>query len=146
MTAPGRVAYEPPQQSMRGQLLDAMTILALIFATLFVTTYLTTADGTDDATTSPPALSALPLTEGERTQYQKMIDTGTADQATIASAVATNRPDENKYEIDVLALLGTAALLAVYLGFVYRTSLREYREVVEEKFGPRTTPPSEEDR
>ena len=130
-----RAPYQPPQQSVRGQLLDAAVVLVLIFVTLFATTYLTEAAETPSG--DPRPLAELPLTPGERVQYQKMIDSGTADLATIAASVEANQPSADKYDIDVLALLGTAALLAVYLGFVYRVSSREYREVIEEKFGPR---------
>ena len=125
-------AYRPPQQPVRGQLLDAFVVLALIFVTLFATTYLTEAAETPSA--DPRPLAELPLTPGERVQYQKMIDSGTADLATIAAAVEVNQAGDDKYDIDVLALIGTALLLAVYLGFVYRVSFREYREVIEEKF------------
>jgi hypothetical protein len=128
-------AYRPPQQPVRGQLLDAFVVLALIFVTLFATTYLTEAAETPSA--DPRPLAELPLTPGERVQYQKMIDSGTADLATITAAVEANQAGDDKYDIDVLALVGTALLLAVYLGFVYRTSFREYREVIDEKFGPR---------
>jgi hypothetical protein len=131
-TAP---AYRPPQQSVRGQLLDAVVVLVLIFVTLFATTYLTEAAETPSA--DPRPLAELPLTPGERVQYQKMIDSGTADLETIAAAVEANQASDDKYDIDVLALVGTALLLALYLGFVYRTSFREYREVIDEKFGPR---------
>ncbi|MDF2976776.1 MAG: hypothetical protein K0S40_1504 [Actinomycetospora sp.] len=127
-------AYRPPQQSVRGQLLDAVVVLALIFVTLFATTYLTEAAETPTVDARP--LAELPLTPGERVQYQKMIDSGTADLATIAAAVEANQASDDKYDIDVLALVGTALLLALYLGFVYRTSIREYREVIDEKFGP----------
>ena len=66
-----------------------------------------------------------------------MIDTGTADLPTITASVEANQAGSDKYSIDhLIALFGTAALLALYLGFVYRTSFREYREVIEEKFGP----------
>lgn len=132
--APPRTAYEPPQQSVGGQLLDAVVVLVLIFVTLFATTYITSAE--DEATTDTRPLAELPLTPGERTQYQKMIDAGVADEETIAAGVEANQPADDKYEIDVLALLGTVVLLALYLGFVYRVSFREYREVVEERFGP----------
>lgn len=137
-TGEPRAPYEPPRQSLRGQLVDAAVILILIFATLFVTTYLT-GDESEETTDAPQVqqVSDLPVTPGERVQYQKMIDTGTADLPTIAAGVAANQPDPDKYDIDVWALIGTAALLAVYLGFVYRVSFREYREVIEEKFGPR---------
>lgn len=129
-----RPHYQPPQQSVRGQLLDAAVVLALIFVTLFATTYLTEAAETPSG--DPRPLAELPLTPGERAQYQKMIDSGTADLATITASVEANQPSADKYDIDVLALVGTAVLLAVYLGFVYRVSFREYREVVDEKFGP----------
>jgi len=140
-SAPGgteaATAYRPPRQSVRGQLLDAFVVLALIFVTLFATTYLTEAAETPSA--DPRPLAELPLTPGERVQYQKMIDSGTADLPAITAAVEANQASADKYDIDVLALLGTAVLLAVYLGFVYRTSFREYREVIEEKFGPRAS-------
>ncbi len=134
-----RAPYEPPRQTLRGQLVDAATVLLLIFATLFVTTYLT--EESEEESTSAAqvqSVSELPVTPGERAQYQKMIDNGTADLATISAGVEANQPDPHQYDIDVWALLGTAVLLAVYLGFVYRVSFREYREVIEERFGPRS--------
>lgn len=138
MSAPAEQAapYEPPRQSLGGQLIDAATILVLIFATLFVTTYII---GDEEETAGPQVqqVSELPVTPGEAVQYQKMIDTGTADLPTISSGVAANQPDEDKYAIDVWALVGTALLLAVYLGFVYSVSFREYREVIDERFGVR---------
>lgn len=138
MTAGGpgtaRTAYEPPQQSVRGQLLDAVVVLVLIFVTLFATTYISGSEDTAGGDVRP--LAELPLTPGERAQYQKMIDTGVTDLPTISAGVEANQAGADKYEIDVLALLGTAALLALYLGFVYRVSFREYREVIDEKFGP----------
>jgi hypothetical protein len=133
-------AYEPPEQSRRGQLIDAATILVLIFATLFVTTYL--AQGTTTAPADAPSaerpVAELPVNPTEQAQYQRLIDSGTTDLATVNAAVEAHRDQSGKYDINPWALLGTAALLAAYLGFVYRTSFREYREVVEERFGPRT--------
>jgi hypothetical protein len=133
-STPARQAYEPPKQSVRGQLLDAFVVLALIFVTLFATTYLT--ESVDSGSGAVRPLAELPITQGERAQYQKMIDTGVTDLETISASVEANQAGADKYEIDVLALLGTAVLLAVYLGFVYRVSFREYREVIDEKFGP----------
>jgi hypothetical protein len=136
--APTPTTYEPPRQGRRGQFLDAVVILVLIFATLFVTTYLTSEDSTDAGPTQVQSVNDLPVSPGERVQYQRMIDSGTADLPTVAADVAANQPRSDKYEIDALALVGTAVLLALYLGFVYRASFREYREVIEEKFGPGT--------
>jgi hypothetical protein len=133
-------AYEPPEQSRRGQLVDAATILVLIFATLFVTTYL--AQGTTTAAADAPSaerpVAELPVNPAEREQYQRLIDSGTTDLAAVNAAVEATRNQSDKYAINPWALLGTAALLAAYLAYVYRTSFREYREVVEERFGPNT--------
>lgn len=130
-------SYEPPEQSTRGQLIDAATILVLIFATLFVTTYFVqdTATTASSAEASRP-VAAMPVNPTERAQYQELINSGTTDLATVNAAVDSTKDNPDKYKIDVLALVGTAALLAVYLGFVYRTSFKEYREVIEERFGP----------
>lgn len=132
--------YEPPRQSRRGQLIDAGFILALIFVTLFVTTFVTQQEeaASDTGSTGKTVpLAQLPITDTERQQYQKMIDAGATDLATINSSVEANQAGADKYDFSVVALLGTVVLLGGYLAFVYRTSFREYREVIDEKFGPR---------
>lgn len=144
MSAPGvsgPTASAPPRQSGRGQLLDAVVILVLIFATLFGTTYLTSADSSGPPAAPVSSVRELPVGPGEQAQYQKVIDSGTADLPTVAADVSANQPSADKYPIPVLTLLGTVLLLALYLGFVYRVSFREYREVIEEKFGPRPPHP-----
>ncbi|MGH3328813.1 MAG: hypothetical protein ACRDPT_13650 [Streptomycetales bacterium] len=132
--------YEPPKQGLRGQLVDAATILALIFATLFLTTFITQRQADDTAAQAETAptrqLSELPITAAERQQFHKMIESGTVDLETVNASVQANRAGAQKYEIDVAALLGTAAVIVAYLVFVYRVSFREYREVIHEKFGP----------
>jgi hypothetical protein len=129
--------YQPPEQSRRGQLVDAITILLLIFATLFATTYIGQSQ-TDTATSDAARpVARLPVNPTERAQYQRLVDTGTTDLATVNSAVDTTADRADKYQINVWALIGTAALLAIYLGLVYRVSFREYQEVIEERFGPR---------
>jgi heme/copper-type cytochrome/quinol oxidase subunit 3 len=132
--------YQPPEQSRRGQLVDAATILVLIFATLFATTYLAQSATTAaaDAPSAERPVAELPVNPTEQAQYQRLIDSGTTDLATVNAAVEATRNQSDKYDISLWALLGTAALLALYLGYVYRTSFREYREVVEERFGPRS--------
>jgi hypothetical protein len=129
--------YEPPEQSRRGQLVDAATILVLLFATLFVTTFLVQDSSTGgDAATADRPVAQMPVNPTEREQYQRLIDSGATDLATVNAAVDASTSQSDKYAINVWALLGTAALLAIYLAFVYRTSFREYREVIEERFGP----------
>lgn len=129
-------SYEPPEQSTRGQLVDAATILVLLFATLFVTTYFVQDTSTAASGAANRPVAAMPVNNTERAQYQELISSGTTDLATVNAAVDATKGQSDKYRIDVLALLGTAVLLAVYLGFVYRTSFKEYREVIEERFGP----------
>lgn len=131
----------PPRQSNRGQLIDAITMLLLIFATLFATTYLVSAGGSDGSGSGSGAdrpISSLPITGAEKAQYHKMIDAGIIDRPGVVAAVQANRPGPDKYPVDAAVLAGAVLLLAAYLGFVYRASLRQYREVVVHKFGPRT--------
>lgn len=132
--------YESPQQARWSQLADAVIILALLFVTLFATTLVMQLEESESSTSAPSEqvrLSDLPINEIEREQYQKMIDAGVTDLASVNQAVADNQAATDKYDFSLAALLGTIVLLAGYLGFVYRTSFREYREVIEEKFGPR---------
>lgn len=131
--------YEPPQQSLRGQLVDAVFILALLFATLFVSTYVLSlqaggAAGGDAA--GPRPVSELPISSAEKQQFQKMIDAGMVDLQAVNDSVAANRASTDKYAFSVLSLIVTAAIIIAYMAFVYRLSFKEYREVIEEKFGP----------
>lgn len=133
----GHVPYQPPKQGIRGQFVDAVIILALVFGALFVTTYVAydsgqAAAGNQDHTQS---FSELDITAAERQQYQKMVDAGMIDRSGINAAVAANNAGIDKYQIAVLPLFGVFGILIVYLIFVYRVSFREYREVIHEKFG-----------
>lgn len=129
--------YEPPKQSMRGQFVDAVLILVLVFGALFVTTYV--AYGSGGAATAGQEgvqpLSQLDLTAAERQQYEKMIDAGMIDEAGVNAAVESNNARIDKYDIAIFPLIAVFGILVVYLAFVYRVSFREYREVINEKFG-----------
>lgn len=132
-----RSPYEPPKQSMRGQFVDALLILALVFGALFATTYVTNA-GDDGAATGQETvqpLSQLDLTAAERQQYAKMIDAGMADLESVNEAVRANNASLDKYDIAIFPLIAVFGILILYLAFVYRVSFREYREVINEKFG-----------
>ncbi|MBO0827701.1 MAG: hypothetical protein J2P24_07955 [Streptosporangiales bacterium] len=128
------------RQSGRSQLVDALVILALLFVTLFATTWIVekTTPTASTASTKGKTVDQLPLTGAERQQYKRMVSHGMVDQKTAAQQVAQNKPNDNQYPINPWLLLGTAVLLAGYLAFVYRTSFKEYREVIELKFGRRT--------
>ena len=131
--------YEPPRQSLRGQLVDAVFILVLLFATLFVSTYVLSLQAGGPAggeAARPRPVSELPISSAEKQQFQKMIDAGMVDRQAVNDSVAANRASTDKYTFSVLSLIVTAAVIIAYMAFVYQLSFKEYREVIEEKFGP----------
>jgi hypothetical protein len=131
--------YEPPRQSLRGQLVDAVFILVLLFATLFVSTYVLGLQAGVPAggeAAKPRPVSELPISPAEKQQFQKMIDAGMVDLQAVNDSVAANRASADKYAFSVLSLVVTAAIIVAYMVYVYRLSFKEYREVIEEKFGP----------
>lgn len=131
--------YRPPRQSMRGQLLDAVVILALLFGTLFVTTYVAASQGGGGGAaedSEPRPLAELPITDAERQRFGTLIDNGTMDLAAVNAAVEANQASADRYSINFLALAATVIVIVGYLAFVYRVSFKEYKEVIEEKFGP----------
>ena len=130
--------YEPPRQSMRGQLIDAVFILVLLFVTLFASTYVLSLQGGGAAggSAEPRPVSELPISSAGKQQFQKMIDAGMVDLPTVNDSVEANRPDAGKYAFSVLSLVVTAAIIVAYMAYVYRVSFKEYKEVIEEKFGP----------
>ena len=134
--------YEPPRQSLRGQLVDAVFILALLFATLFVSTYvlsLQAGGAAGGGGGQPRPVSELPISSAEKQQFQKMIDAGMIDLQAVNDSVAANRASVDKYAFSMLSLVVTAAIIVAYMVYVYRLSFKEYREVIEEKFGPSET-------
>jgi hypothetical protein len=126
-----------PQQSTASQITDAVFLLALVFVTLFVTTFVFADDGASvTGETQVTAIEDLPLPAAEKRQFLEMEDAGMVDAETVAAAVEANAPSEDKYSFNALGLLGTVLLALAYLAFVYRTSFKEYREVVRARFGP----------
>jgi hypothetical protein len=140
MAAPGTI-YEPPRQSGRGQVVDSVIILALLFAVLFgVTYYVQSTASSSDVETRP--IAELPLTAAEKQQYQRMVDEEILDLETVNAQVAASykRPGSDKYPISLWKLLLSIAVIGGYLVFVYKVSFKEYREVIRERFGPPATP------
>jgi len=128
-------ASGPLRQGKGGQFADAATVLVLLFATLFVTTFVFAEGegGGDDTEVTP--ISQLDISEAEKEQFELMKTEGMVDDETVASLVEANAPDENKYKIEWLPLIGIVGLAALYLAFVYAMSFREYREVIATRFG-----------
>ena len=139
MAAPG-AAYEPPRQSGRGQIVDSVIIMLLLFAVLFgVTYYVQSTASSSEVETRP--IAELPITPAEKQQFQRMVDEEIVDLETVNAQVAASykRPGSDKYPISLWKLLLTIAVIGGYLVFVYKVSFKEYREVVRERFGPSST-------
>lgn len=124
----------PERQSKRSQFIDAATLLALLFLTLFVTTFVLAEEETTDSAAAKP-ISQQDISAAEKRQYQVMKDEGLVDDTTVSTLVKDNAPRDDKYSVSWPLLGGTVGLAVLYLGFVYSTSFREYREVVAARFG-----------
>jgi hypothetical protein len=135
VSAAGPDIYEPPTQSRRGQLIDSVIILVLLFAVLFGVTYYTESSGSSSAG-EPKPISQLPITPTEKQQYQRLVDEGITDLEGVNEQVANNRPRDDKYTFGIGAAVLTFGVIGAYLLFVYVMSFKEYREVIRERFGP----------
>ena len=145
MPAGGVRIYQPPKQSARGQLVDSLIILVLLMVVLFGVTYFVQSSTSATEVKTKP-LSELPITPTEKQQYALAIKKGIVDLPTVNQQVADNKESSDKYPIALGTLLITFAVIALYMGFVYVMSFKEYREVIREKFGPPGTEPTGEVR
>jgi hypothetical protein len=135
--ATGWPVYEPPKQPLRGQLWDSVVILILLLAVLFGVTYFVESSASTTVAKTQP-IAELPITAAEKTQYQKLIDQDVLDLETVNQQVADNAPQRgsDKYPIGLLSLIATFGVIGLYLVFVYVVSFRQYRDVIDERFGP----------
>lgn len=129
--------YEPPKQSGRGQLVDSVSMLALLMVVLFGVTYFVQASASTSEVKVRP-IAQLPITPAEKAQFQTLIDEDVTDLEGVNQQVADNqaKPGSEQYPIGVLALIGTIVVIGVYLTFVYVLSFKQYRDVIRERFGP----------
>ena len=158
--------YRPPEQSSAGQLFDSLFVVALVAATLLVCLYLTVlsaaptpepAAQTAVVTATPAteagasaaaatAVAAAPSTDGLTAEQQKLkTERFTAlgwDEAKVAERKATIAA--KSYEFDWFMLILTAIVVIAYFVFLVRTSDKELREVINERFGPSTGTQSKE--
>ena len=158
--------YRPPEQSSAGQLFDSLFVVALVAATLLVCLYLTVlsaaptpepAAQTAVVTATPAteagasaaaatAVAAAPSTDGLTAEQQKLkTERFTAlgwDEAKVAERKATIAA--KSYEFDWFMLILTAIVVIAYFVFLVRTSDKELREVINERFGPLTGTQSKE--
>ena len=125
------MAYKPPSQGIPAQIFDVIVLLVLTVGALYVPLYL----GLAGAAKSPtpienPTWEALNQNVAEQQQWAAL---GITDPAA-ASDIITARFD---YSFSWAALLVMAVLVIGYFALVVRLSDKEYRDVIDERFGPR---------
>ena len=125
------MAYQPPKQSLVGQVFDVFVLLLLTIGALYLPLYL----GLAGANKVPnpvenPTWEALGQNEVEQQQWAAL---GIADPAA-ANEIVTARFD---YSFSWPALIIMTILVVGYFVMVVRLSDREYREVIDERFGPK---------
>ena len=125
------MAYQPPKQSLAGQIVDVVVLLVMTVGALYVPLYM----GLAGAAKTPnpvanPTWEALGQNEAEQAQWAAL---GIADPAA-ANDIITARFD---YSFSWAALITMAVLVIGYFVLVVKLSDREYREVIAERFGDR---------
>ncbi len=121
--------YTPPQQPVLMQWFDIVCLVGAIFLALWFPLYMGWAgvsksiDKIDN-----PTWDLLKQTPAQVEQWMKL---GYADAAAAHDVI------QNKfhYSIDWLQLIIMAAVVIGYFIFLFRASEREYRDVIDEKFG-----------
>ena len=142
--------YQPPQQSVPGQWIDVIVLLALIFLALFVpvwakiavparveklpagVTYVmnttTDADGNETQTKQWTGLTWEALGQNPVMQQQREKLGYTVESA----ADIITQPFD--YTLDWLGVIGMIVLIGGYYVFMLWHSEKEYRQVIAEKF------------
>lgn len=123
------MAYQPPKQSLAAQVFDVITLLVLTVGALYVPLYLGLAGAAKTpAPIANPTWEALGQNTTEQAQWAAL---GITDPAA-ANDIITARFD---YSFSWAALATMAVLVIGYFILVVRLSDKEYREVIDERFG-----------
>ena len=125
------MAYQPPKQNLAGQIVDVVVLLVLTVGALYLPLYM----GLAGAAKTPnpienPTWEALGQNEAEQSQWTAL---GFPDAAA-ANEIITARFD---YTFSWAALIVMVVAVVGYFVLVVRLSDKEYREVIEERFGDR---------
>ncbi|MEZ5524033.1 MAG: hypothetical protein R3E62_03540 [Pseudomonadales bacterium] len=126
--------YKPPVQAGFGQFFDSIFILVLVYLALMAPLVLDFSSSEEAATAAaaeaaPPTWESLGQNETMQAQWEKL------DISVEEAAVIIN--DKFDYSIDPIALIITLLVLVGYWIFMLKVSDKEYREVINEKFGRR---------
>jgi hypothetical protein len=124
--------YAPPAQGWFGQVFDSVFILVLVFASLLAPLLLKAEAGKDAAATGPkPTWESLHLPPVQQAQWVKL-----GYDAEKTAAVINAKFD---YSIGLPSLGATMLVIVGYFVFMLKVSDKEYREVINEKFGRKST-------
>ena len=164
-----KTPYQPPEQSAAGQLFDSLFVILLVAATLLGCLYLTVLSSAPPPEAAPAAAVAAaapadPAAPAAATSADAPAAAVTAE-APAAKAAEPSAQDKIKaerfaalgwdaarvaereaaiaaksYSIDWSMLLLTALVVIGYFSFLVRASDKELREVIDERFGPASTP------
>lgn len=121
--------YIPKIQHKRGQLFDSVFVLVLVYVSLYIPLFLESDAQSVDETviTQAHTWDSLNVSKVEQEQWQKL-----GFDETDAAEIINDKFD---YTINPVMLTITALVIIGYFFFVLRISERQYREVIEEKFG-----------
>ncbi len=125
------MAYQPPKQGIAAQIVDVVVLLVLTVGALYLPLYLGLAGA---AKTPNPIENPTWETLGQNAvEQQQWAALGVTDPAA-ANDIVTARFD---YSFSWTALIVMAVLVIGYFVMVVRLSDKEYREVIDERFGPK---------
>ena len=125
------MAYRPPKQSLAGQIVDVVVLLILTVGALYLPLYMGLAGAAKTpAPIENPTWEALGQNEVEQAQWAVL---GYPDAAS-ANEIITARFD---YTFSWTALIVMVVAVVGYFILVVRLSDKEYREVIDERFGKR---------
>jgi hypothetical protein len=123
--------YEPPKQSIFGQLIDSLFLLVLVLGALFTPLYLKLAGGgkVDLAVADKSTWVGLGQNAVQQAQWEKLGFTPDT-----AAPMIISRFD---YSFNMAELTVTAIVIVGYFALLFIFSRGEYRDVIEERFGKR---------
>jgi hypothetical protein len=131
-----RRPYEPPTQSIFGQIVDAFLMLVLVLVTLYLPLLLKLAGGgTTTKTFDNPTWETLGQNATMAAQWEKL----GFDPEKAAAIIGT----KFDYSFSWVSLAVTGVVIIGYFVMLLRWSEREYRDVIAERFGESRRPPAE---
>jgi hypothetical protein len=124
-----RRPYRPPEQGGLGQFVDSLVLIVLVVLSLLAPLLLQGHEAEVAAQAeAPPNWESLEQTPAMQAQWEKL-----GYDAAKAAPIVQKKFD---YTIHAGSLAFTVLVIAAYFYFMLRVSDRQYREVIEERFGP----------